>query len=210
GLINRDLCLEAFRLALLIAEHPVASTPESCALVALMSFHAARFDSRTGSSGEIVLLPDQDRSLWDQDLIRNGFYYFHRSGTEDLSSAYHIEAGIQSVHLAAHSFAETNWAAILGLYKRLYLLRPSPLVKMHMAVSVAKVHGPDSAIKLLREEPLPEYYLYHAILADALEQAGRIEEAAAGFENAAQRTMNTKEKELFLQRRQKLLEMSEN
>jgi len=204
GLINHDLCLEALRLALLLADHPEFATSESRALVALMSFHAARFDSRTRQTGEIVLLPDQDRSLWNKDLISMGFYYFHRSGTDDLSSTYHIEAGIQSVHLAAPSFEETNWAAILGLYKRLYAMNPSPVVKMHMAVSVSKVHGPEVAVDMLKGDPLPEYYLYHAILADALEQAGRKEEASASFTHAAELTLNTNEKRLFLYRAEKL------
>jgi RNA polymerase sigma-70 factor (ECF subfamily) len=197
GLINRDLCLEALRLALLLADHEEIDSKEAKALVALMSFHAARFDSRTGESGEIVLLQDQDRSCWNQDLIQNGFYYFRLADTDSFSSNYHIEAGIQSLHIIAGSYTNTNWSAIYALYKRLYSLNPSPIVALHMAVPMAKVHGADAAIDLLRQHPLPDYYLYHAIIGDILEQAGKHDEAKIAFRKAIALTMNAKERELL-------------
>jgi RNA polymerase sigma factor (sigma-70 family) len=196
GLINRDLCLEALRLVLLIADHPEIDSSESKALVALMTFHAARFDSRTNENGEIVLLPEQDRSKWNHELIRNGFYYFRLSDPDKISQ-YHIEAGIQAVHLSASSYEETNWAAILGLYKRLYALNPNPIIAMHMAVSTCKVHGPEAAIELLLRQPLPDYYLYHAILGHAYEEAGRSEDAADVYKRAAELTMNSREQKLI-------------
>lgn len=197
GLINRDLCLEALRLALLLADHSEISSPEAKALVALMTFHAARFETRTNDLGEIVLLPDQDRSNWNQVLIENGFYYLHLSEPDKYSSNYHIEAAIQSMHIIAPSYEDTNWAVILGLYKRLYALNPSPIIAMHMAVSVSKVHGADAAIELLTKQPLPDYYLYHAILGNAFEEAGRIAEAAKAFKRAADLTMNRTERKLL-------------
>jgi RNA polymerase sigma factor (sigma-70 family) len=197
GLINRDLCLEALRLALLLADHPDAGSPEAKALVALMTFHAARFETRTNDHGEIVLLSEQDRSGWNQELIRNGFYYFRLSEPDIYFSSYHIEAAIQSMHIIAPSFEETNWAAILGLYKRLYAVNPSPIVAMHMAVSTSKVHGAEVAIELLLSQPLPDYYLYHAILGHAYEKAGRIEEAADAYKRAADLTMNGRERTLL-------------
>ena len=175
-----------------------------------MSFHAARFDSRTNEDGEIVLLPDQDRSNWNQQLIGNGFYYFQLSGLDSFSSMYHIEAAIQSVHIAAISYEETDWAAILGLYKRLYAINPSPIVAMHMAVSMCKVHGPDAAIEILLRYPLTDHYLYHAILGHALEEAGRYSEAAEAFKNASLMTMNSREKALFDERFRKLSTISKN
>jgi RNA polymerase sigma-70 factor (ECF subfamily) len=204
GLLNRDLCLEALRLALLLADHPEVGSPETKALVALMTFHAARFDSRTNDLGEIVLLADQDRSNWNQDLIRNGFYYFRLSEPEKFTSSYHIEAAIQSLHIAAPSFDQTNWAAILGLYKRLYSINPTPIVAMHMAVSMSKVHGPDAGVELLLRNPLPDYYLYHAILGDSLDEAGQKREAAEEFRLAAEMTMNLQEKKLLWERYLKL------
>jgi RNA polymerase sigma-70 factor (ECF subfamily) len=204
GLINRDLCLEALRLALLIADHPKIGGPKSKALVALMTFHAARFDSRTNDKGEIILLSAQDRSQWNEELIRIGFYYFRLSDPDSFASTYHIEAGIQSMHIVALSFEETDWSAILGLYKRLYALNPSPVVAMHMAVSMCKVHGAQAAIELLRLNPLPDYYLYHAILGDSLEQAGSLDEAAEEFKLAYEMTMNLREKKLLRERYLKL------
>lgn len=197
GLINRDLCLEALRLAILIVSHPEITSPEAKALVALMTFHAARFESRTNHQGEIVLLSDQDRSSWNQELIQNGFYYYRLSDPDLHSSNYHIEAAIQAVHIMAPSFEETNWAAILGLYKRLYVLNPSPIIVMHMSVSICKVHGPHAAIELLLKYPLNNYYLYHAILGNAYEEAGYKEEAIMNFRQAADLTMNSRERAIF-------------
>ncbi len=208
GLYNRDLCLEALRLALILADHPVASSPQAKAIVALMTFHAARFDTRTNDNGEIVLLPDQDRSSWNQELIRNGMYYFEQSEAGLYTSQYHIEAAIQSVHIAAHSFEETDWAVILGLYKQLYAINPSPIIVMHMSVSVCKVHGPEAAIELLLGHPLTDYYLYHAILGHAFDISCRRVEAAAAFKTASEMTLNLREKALLEERFRKLSTIS--
>src|SRR5581483_3307532 len=149
GLLNRDLCLEALRLALLISKHAEIRSPETDALVALMMLLAVRFDTRTAEDGSMVLLSEQDRSQWNQQLIETGMEYLRRSEPDVYTSAYHLEAGIQSLHVTATTYAETNWAAILGLYKQRYALTPSPLVAMHMAVAVAEVHGPQAALELL-------------------------------------------------------------
>ncbi len=197
GLVDRDLCLEALRLALLIAEHPEVRSPETLALVALMSFLAARFDTRTNEQGDIILLSEQDRSRWNNDLIGRGMDYLVRSEPDIHTSTYHLEAAIQSLHATAANFEHTDWAAILGLYKRLYTLRPSPIVAMHMSVSLRQVHGSEAAIALLSELPLTKYYLYHALLADAQEKSGRIRDAAASYRRAIELTLNTREKSLL-------------
>ncbi len=197
GLLDRDLCLEALRLALLITNTPTLCSPEALALVALMSLLAARFDTRTNAKGAIVLLPEQDRSQWNRELIRRGMAYLARSEPDVYTSSYHLEAGIQSLHATAASYAETNWPAILGLYKRLYQLKPSPVVAMHMSVAVAEVHGPEEAIRILNAMPLPEHYLYHAILGNAELKAGKKTEAANSFERSIELTRNEKEKELL-------------
>ncbi|MDP4198102.1 MAG: sigma-70 family RNA polymerase sigma factor [Bacteroidota bacterium] len=197
GLLDRDLCLEALRLALLVTEHPVVCSPDASALVALMSLLAARFDTRTNERGEIVRLPDQDRSKWNRDLIERGFYYLARSEPDKYSSTYHLEAAIQSLLVTAASFEETEWPAILGLYRRLYLLRPSPIVAMHMSVSLGMVHGPDAAIELLEGLSLADYYLYFAILGDAYSRAGRLSDAASAFTRAIELTKNAREKTLI-------------
>lgn len=200
GLLNRDLCLEALRLALLLADHAEVGTPESMALVSLMSFHAARFDARTDVSGEIILLSEQDRSQWNPRLIDNGVRYLERSRPDINISTYHLEAAIQSLHCTAATFEQTNWAAILGLYKRLNTLSPSPVTTLHMAVPVCRVHGPTTAIELLRSAPLTEYYLYHSVLGHCFEQAGIVSEAIASYEAALRLTKNEREKHLLLAR----------
>lgn len=201
GLINRDLCLEALRLTLLIADHPDIDSPEANALVALMTFHAARFESRTNELGEMILLPEQDRSLWNQELIKRGFYYFERADFDtNSSSTYHLEMVIQSLHIMAPSFEETNWAAILGLYKRLYAIHPTPIVALHMAVSVGKVHGAEAEIELLKNHALDNYYLYYAILGDAYEKLGMRNESQDSFTKAVGLAMNETEKKMLGER----------
>jgi predicted RNA polymerase sigma factor len=197
GLVNRELCLEALRLAILLAEHPEAESPEALALVSLMTFHAARFNARTDDNGEIVLLSEQDRSRWDSKLIATGMQYLERSRPDLHASSYHLEAAIQSVHAVAPSYARTDWPVILGLYKRLFGLAPSNIVALHMAVPVCKVHGPQPAIDLLRAHPLPEYYLYHAVLGDCFEQSGKWAEAREAFATAIDLTRNDRERALL-------------
>ncbi len=200
GLFDRDLCLEAIRLARIMAEHSEVHSPESLALLALMTLVAARFETRTNDRGDIVLLSEQDRSKWDRELIDEGMDLFARSEPDINTSTYHIEAAIQSLHAMAPSFDATNWPAILGLYKRLYALKQSPIVAMHMAVSMSEVHGPVAAIELLQTLPLTDYYLYHAILGDAFTKAGRNAEAERSFTRAIELTRNAREKALLEKR----------
>ena len=200
GLFEADLCIEALRLALLLVNHELTRTPEVLALVALMTFHAARFETRTDARGEMVLLADQDRSKWNSELIQQGLHYFYLSQPDEHTSSYHLEAAIQSLHATARSFEETDWPAILALYRRLYAVKPSPLVAMHMSVSLAKVHGPHEAIALLEQFPVANYYLYHALLADAYQKANRRNDANPSFRRAIELTRNAREKALLTER----------
>jgi RNA polymerase sigma factor (sigma-70 family) len=205
GLVQRDLCLEALRLTLLVVSRPDLCSPEALALVALMSFHAARFETRTDEHGDIVLLSHQDRSKWNSELIERGLNYLAGSEPDIHTSHYHLEAAIQSLHVTAPSYEATDWPAILGLYKRLYALKPNPIVALHMSVSLGQVHGPEAAIELLSgialdAQPLTEYYLYHALLGDALFKAGRGPESGAAFRRAISLTMNARERSLLEER----------
>ncbi len=200
GLLDRDLCLEALRLALLIAHNEATSSPEALALVALMSLLAARFNTRTNDEGAIILLIEQDRSKWNAELIARGMDFLARSEPDVYATSYHLEAAIQSLHAAAPSYKETNWPAILGLYKRLYLLKPSPIVAMHMSVAIAEVHGPEEAIRMLKAAPLDNHYLYHAILGDAEMKAGMGTVAKQSFRRSIELTRNVREKALLERR----------
>ncbi|SRR5579883_2423298 len=204
GLIQRDLCLEAMRLTLLLANHSETRSPNVYALLALMMFHAARFDTRTNEQGEIVLLSEQDRSKWNKELIARGLHCLVHSEPDLYSSSYHLEAAIQSLHATATSYKETNWSAILGLYKRLYAIKPSPIVALHMSVSLAEVHGANDAIALLEGLPLTNYYLYYAILGDTLLKADRRKEASEAFTRSIELTMNPRERLLLEERLSKI------
>jgi RNA polymerase sigma factor (sigma-70 family) len=200
SLLQRDLCLEALRLALLVTEHPSVTSPGSHALVALMSFLAARFEARANEFGEIVLLPDQDRSKWDRTLIERGFEHFDESRFDERATPYHLEAAIQAVHMSTPHATETNWPAILGLYKRLFEISQSPIVALHMSVSMSYVHGAAAALALLRENPLHEYYLYHAITAHLQASLGSVDEAKQAYARAIELTRNARERVLLLSR----------
>ncbi len=200
GLFDRELCLEAIRLAYIMAEHPEVGSPDALALFALMTLVAARFETRTNVHGDMVLLSEQDRGNWNRELIEQGMKFFVRSDPDLHASTYHLEAAIQSLHVMAPSFEETDWPAILGLYKRRYDLNPNPIVAMHSSVSLGQVHGPGAAIALLASLPLTNYYLYHALLGDAYLKANRSEDAAASFRRAIKLTRNAREKTLLEER----------
>src|SRR5262249_3796727 len=133
--IRRELCDEALRLALALREDPAGGLPETDALVALMCFHAARFEARVDGMGGLLLLEQQDRSLWDRDLIQRGLEHLTRSARGGTPSRYHAEAGIAAEHCLARSFAETNWAQIVGLYEVAQRIPPAPLDVPHAPVA---------------------------------------------------------------------------
>ncbi len=197
GLLQTDLCLEALRLALLVSAQFGKDVPESYALVALMSFLAARFTTRTDAAGAIVLLSDQDRTQWNRELLERGLYFYALSEPAEHNSSYHIEAGIQAIHSSAETFETTNWPAILGLYRRLYQLNPSPIIALHMSVCVTQVLGAAEALRILEGLPLQHYYLYHAVLADTLFRADRLSEAIESLRTASTLTTNEREAHLL-------------
>jgi RNA polymerase sigma-70 factor (ECF subfamily) len=180
ALIRHDLAGEAIRLGRLVAASSLAE-PRVHALVALMALQAARTPARVDALGDLVLLDDQDRSLWDQRLIALGFHHFDRSIAGEAITRYHVEAAIA----ATHARPGDNWPAILDLYEDLMKLNPSPVVALNRAVAIAKVHGPQPALDALPEDPkLQTYYLYLAVQGHLLQQLGRHEEAADAFRAA--------------------------
>ena len=118
--VREDLCFEAIRLALLLSEHPEGEKPKTHALLALLCFHAARLPGRMDDDGGLIQLEVQDRSKWDRDLIGRGFHFLEKSSMGNELSEYHLEAGIASLHCAAPTYEETEWAKILELYDMLY------------------------------------------------------------------------------------------
>ncbi|HYM26360.1 MAG TPA: DUF6596 domain-containing protein [Vicinamibacterales bacterium] len=186
-LIRRDLCIEAIRLGRVIADTSLA-TPKTHALVALMALQAARFQARVDAAGDVVLLGDQNRSLWDEKLIALGFHHFDRSMAGNEVSAYHVQAAIAATHARALTPEALDWPLVLELYDQLFTIDPSPVVALNRAVAVAKVRGPSEALatvdRLGRDPKLRHYHLLMAIRGHLLAEVGRSAEAAASFQAA--------------------------
>jgi RNA polymerase sigma-70 factor (ECF subfamily) len=197
-LIRRDLCAEAMRLGLLLLEHPRTASPAGSALLALMCFQAARFEARTDASGAIVLLADQDRTRWDQQLIQKGQLYLNRSAEGAHASEYHLEAGIAMLHCTASSYEATDWLTVLHYYDLLLARNPSPVVALHRAVALANAEGPAAALgEVMALSGLDHNQYYHAILGDLYQRNGQPEPARAHYQRARQLTGSTAEQELL-------------
>ena len=186
-LIRQDLCMEALRLGRLLADSSL-SAPRADALVALMALEAARLPARVDESGDLILLQDQNRSLWDQSLIGLGFHYFDRSIAGDSVSEYHAQAAIAAAHARAPDLQSTDWPMILSLYDDLLALTASPVVELNRAVALAKVRGPAEALAAIQalgsNSRLRDYYLLLAVRGHLLLELGRLAEAAASFRAA--------------------------
>ncbi|GAB4032306.1 RNA polymerase sigma factor [Spirosoma gilvum] len=197
-LIRQDLCEEAMRLCLLLAQTPRTKQPTVDALLALMCFQTARFDARVDANGAIILLGEQDRSRWNQALIQQGHFYLNRSAEGAAPSEYHLEAGIAMLHCIAPTYEATDWPTVLLYYDLLLALKPSPVVALHRAVALANVDGPQKAlIEVANISGLDSMHHYHAILGDLYEQNGQTEPAHIHYQRAIQLTNSTAEKELL-------------
>src|SRR5262245_14659366 len=147
--IRRELCDEALRLAFMLREDPAGALPETDALIALMCFHAARFAARVDGMGGLLLLEEQDRSLWDRELIRRGLVHLTRSARGATLSRYHAEAGIAAEHCLAPSYRETNWEEIVQRYEVLERIAPSPLNVLNRAIALSEWKGPAAGLAAL-------------------------------------------------------------
>ena len=198
-LIRDELCVEAIRLGRVLVEL-MPNEPEVLGLLGLMLLLAARRSARTATDGSLVLLADQDRSLWDRELIAEGDELVRECLRRNQPGPYQIQAAINAVHSDAATVADTDWWQILQLYNQLLVVAPSPIVAVNRAVAVAEVEGPDAALAVLERLDLEDYYLFHAVRADMLRRLGRDREAAIAYEAAISRTNNLAERE-FLERR---------
>ena len=199
-----QLCDEAMRLGRVLAGL-VPDEPEVHGLVALMEIQASRLPARTGRGGEPVLLLDQDRSRWDQLLIRRGLAALERAtGLGGAQGPYVLQASIAACHARARKAADTNWRAIAGYYDELAEVTPSPVVELNRAVAHAMAYGPAQGLALLdavAEAPaLRNYHLLPSVRGDFLVKLGRPSEARAEFERAAALTRNERERALLLDR----------
>jgi RNA polymerase sigma-70 factor (ECF subfamily) len=171
--------------------------PEVFGLLALMLFHDSRREARTGPEGELVLLEDQDRTLWDQARIAEGRRVLARAARLRRIGPYQLQAAIASVHAEE----ATDWEAIALLYEQLGRLSPSPIVELNRAVAVAMARGADQGLDLIAQiEGLDDYHLLHAARADLLRRLGRRDEAAGAYRQALALSPNPVERD-FLERR---------
>ena len=200
-LIRTDLCAEAIRLARELAAL-MPDEPEALGLLALLLLTEARRPARLGPTGELVLLPDQDRSLWNQTLIAEGHDLVRRCLRRNRPGPYQIQAAINAVHTDG---AATDWTQVLALYDQLRTLAPTPIVELNRAVAVAEVHGPAIALAALEEVELPGYHRLPATRAELLARLGRVAEARAAYDQAMALANNETER-AFLQTRQSRLD----
>jgi RNA polymerase sigma-70 factor, ECF subfamily len=206
SLMRLDLCAEAVRLARVLAEL-MPDEPEAQGLLALLLLLHARSAARVSADGSLVRLAEQDRRLWDRDLIAEGQAIVRACVERGLPGPYQIQAAINAVHSVATSAESTDWHAVLTLYDQLYAVTPTPVVALNRAVALAEVRGPAAglvAVDELRPSGLDNYYLFHAARADLLRRLGRTAEAAAAYSTARALTANPVE-QAFLDARRAML-----
>jgi RNA polymerase sigma-70 factor, ECF subfamily len=198
------LCEDALRLGRVLAEL-MPQEPEVHGLVALMEIQASRAAARTAPDGAPILLLEQDRSRWDQLLIRRGLAALERA--ESLGGArgpYALQAAIAACHARARTADQTEWPRIAALYLALSQVAPSPIVELNRAVAVSMAFGPGAGLQIVdqiaKEPALQGYHLLPSVRGDFLAKLGRQDEARAEFERAAALTRNSRERDLLLAR----------
>jgi RNA polymerase sigma-70 factor, ECF subfamily len=205
SLTRVDLSSEAIRLGRLLVELlPPPTEPEALGLLALMLLHEARRATRTSSSGELVLLDEQDRTRWDAERIAEGGTLVEHALRSRRFGPYTLQAAIAAVHAEAASAEATDWAQIVGLYDVLLRADPSPIVALNRAAAVAMRDGPDAGLALidaiLAGGELADYHLAHSARADLCRRLGRLGEARMSYERALTLARQAPERR-FLERR---------
>jgi RNA polymerase sigma factor (sigma-70 family) len=195
---RRDLAQDALWLARLTSGL-MPNQPEAIGLVALMTLHLARTRARFDAAGEMVLLPDQDRGLWDQSRITDAIALLHRAAELDSPGPYQLQAAIAAVHSEAPSWAETDWRQIVALYDALLRFTDTPVVRLNRAVAVSHVHGPQVALGEVNDLAiaLGEYHLFHATRAELLDEMGERTLARDALRRALDLCQNPAERALL-------------
>jgi RNA polymerase sigma-70 factor, ECF subfamily len=203
ALIRDDLCSEAIRLARLLAEL-MPDEPEALGLLALLLLTQSRRAARTAADGTMVLLPDQDRTKWDRDLIAEGQAIVRRCLRRNAPGRYQIQAAINAVHSDATTAADTDWSQVLQLYDQLFAIAPNAVVALNRAVAVAEVNGAAPALEIVDALDLDTYYLFHATRGELLVRLERYEEATLAYDRALDLTSNAAERALLERKRASL------
>lgn len=202
--LRPQLCSEALRMGRVLTSI-APNNPEAYALLALMELNASRTAARTDAKGEPILLPDQNRSLWDQFQIRRGMLALRRARElGGASGSYALQAAIIACHAEARTAGDTDWSRIAELYAQLAVSACSPIVELNRAVAVGMAEGPEAGLsmvdRLVCEPALKGYHLLQSVRGDLLYKLGRYEEARAAFEAAAALAGNKREHELLKRR----------
>lgn len=193
---------EAIRLGRLLIE--LQPEPEVIGLLALMLLHESRHAARTSPTRELILLENQDRSLWDQQQIAEGVALAEKALKSHRFSSYTLQAAIAAVHAEADSVAATDWRQIVALYDQLLRIQPSPVVRLNRAVAIAERDGPEAGLTLinamLEHGELTNYYLAHSARADMFRRLGRTAEARSAYEQALALTQQEPERQFLAER----------
>jgi len=197
-----ELTAEAIRLGRLVSE--LLPEPEVLGLLSLMLLQESRRAARTSPTGELILLENQDRSLWNRGQIAEGVALLERALKSRRFGPYTLQAAIAAVHAEAESVAVTDWRQIVALYDRLLQIQPSPVVRLNRAVAIAMCDGPEAGLThidaVLSQGELANYYLAHSVRADMYRRLGRTSEARSSYEKALALTQQEPERQ-FLQER---------
>jgi RNA polymerase sigma-70 factor (ECF subfamily) len=202
-----ELTGEAIRLGRLLTElqpEPEVLYPEIIGLLSLMLLQESRHAARTSPTGELILLENQDRSLWNREQIAEGVALLEKALESGGFGAYTLQAAIAAVHAKAESIAATDWGQIVALYDRLLRIQPSPIVELNRAVAIAMYDGPEAGLAqidaVLEHGELANYYLAHSARADMYRRLGRTAEARSSYEKTLALTQQEPERQ-FLQDR---------
>jgi RNA polymerase sigma factor (sigma-70 family) len=190
--LRKEVWLEAMRLCIMLAENNSTNTPPVNALLALMCFHASRFEARSGKNGELILYEDQDTSLWNTDLISKGGYFLRNSASGKVTK-YHLEAGIAYWHTQKEDTKE-KWESILQNYNRLLQIAYSPIAALNRTYALSKANGKPEAILAAEKLELTDHYLYYALLGELYTEINNTT-AKAHFARAISMARNKEEKE---------------
>ena len=197
-----ELTAEAIRLGRLLTE--LQPEPEVIGLLSLMLLQESRRAARTSPTGELILLENQDRSLWNREQIAEGVALLEKALNSRRFGSYTLQAALAAVHAQAESVAATDWRQIIALYGRLLQIQPSPVVRLNRAVAIAMLDGPEAGLTeidaVLKYGELANYYLAHSVRADMCRRLGRTSEARSSYEKALALTQQEPERQ-FLQER---------
>lgn len=203
-LIRQELCYEAIYLCKLTASHPLGGAPRTHALLALMYLQASRLNARADANGDLILLAEQNRSLWDRTLIQEGLFHLGLSAQGNAMTEYHLQAAIAAKHAVAESYEQTDWTGILNDYEALLEIAPSPVVQLNFAVAFAMVNGVDAGLQelmKLKDDPsLQQYYLLPATMGELYERNSSFADAVQCYRAALTLTANEAERRFLVRK----------